>query len=246
MSTPTLYGLAYSPWTERARWALDHHNIAHRYREHVPMLGEPVLRLLARKSGQQVATVPLYRDGQRVLGDSLQILRHADAIGSGPTLLPEGLDVAAWHARVEAALLTVRKRVTRNTLESQAALTEAASAAVPSAVASLFKPVAVMGARHFARKYRFDPNEISAEAEAEALRPLLKDLRGQIGDGDYVGDAFSAIDILATNLLQAVEPCPNRYIALGPATREAWRLPPLVDEFADLIAWRDRLYTRHR
>ena len=33
MATPTLWGLSISPWTERTRWALDHHQIHYRYRE---------------------------------------------------------------------------------------------------------------------------------------------------------------------------------------------------------------------
>src|SRR5262245_44456729 len=39
-----LLGAFYSPWTERARWALDHHGIAYRFEEHVPVVGELALR----------------------------------------------------------------------------------------------------------------------------------------------------------------------------------------------------------
>ena len=35
-----LYGLSYSPWTEKARWALLHHRILFRYVEHAPMRDE--------------------------------------------------------------------------------------------------------------------------------------------------------------------------------------------------------------
>ncbi len=45
----TLHGLSCSPWTWRARWALDHHRIDYDYREHTPMLGERRLRRLAEK-----------------------------------------------------------------------------------------------------------------------------------------------------------------------------------------------------
>jgi glutathione S-transferase len=47
-------------------------------------------------------------------------------------------------------------------------------------------------------------------------------------------------------LLQAVAPVADRYIRLGPATRQVWSQPELAAEFADLIAWRDTLYERHR
>ena len=44
-----LYGIAYSPWTAKARWALDHHKIPYRYREHLILFGMPELRWRLKK-----------------------------------------------------------------------------------------------------------------------------------------------------------------------------------------------------
>jgi glutathione S-transferase len=44
-----LVGEGFSPWTEKARWALDHHGIRYRCEEYVPLAGEPWLRLRARR-----------------------------------------------------------------------------------------------------------------------------------------------------------------------------------------------------
>jgi glutathione S-transferase len=46
--------------------------------------------------------------------------------------------------------------------------------------------------------------------------------------------------------LQGVSAVADDYIPLGPATRAVWTQPELAAEFSDLVAWRDRLYERHR
>ncbi|WP_239014942.1 glutathione S-transferase N-terminal domain-containing protein [Archangium violaceum] len=53
----TLVGLGYSGWTEKARWAMDHHRLAYQYSEHIPLLGELRLRRHAPPGGR--GTVPL-------------------------------------------------------------------------------------------------------------------------------------------------------------------------------------------
>ena len=98
-----LYGLSYSPWTERARWALDIKKVPYHYKEHSPLLGEYWLRFQARKSGLSKATVPLYVGGSNSIGDSFQIMRYADTVGEGTTLFPADLDIDTWRDKIEAA-----------------------------------------------------------------------------------------------------------------------------------------------
>ena len=84
----TLYGLTQSAWTEKARWALEHHGIAYRYHEHVPVLGEVLLRLKARPrdadaEATSVMSPALVRPGDaRHLGE-----RHARRRVRGPRRL---------------------------------------------------------------------------------------------------------------------------------------------------------------
>jgi glutathione S-transferase len=61
-----------------------------------------------------------------------------------------------------------------------------------------------------------------------------------------VGGAFSFADIAMATALQLTVPVADGYVALGPATRAAWADDALAAEFADLVAWRDALYARHR
>ena len=71
-------------------------------------------------------------------------------------------------------------------------------------------------------------------------------LRAALDGREHLLDAFSFADITMATSLQFILPVDDRYIALGPATRDAWTHPTLASEYADLLAWRDRLYARHR
>src|SRR4051812_46178482 len=88
--------LPYSPWSERARWALDHHHVPYRAVEHVPMVFEPGLRAVTAaltRSGRRLfekITVPMLIDEGKVYPDSVAIAEHAEQVGSGSPLVPEG------------------------------------------------------------------------------------------------------------------------------------------------------------
>jgi glutathione S-transferase len=239
----TLHGLFYSPWTERARWALDHHRIAYRYREHTILLGELQLRRAARGTGRSKATVPLLRDGELVLGDSLQIIQYADRVGAGAPLGSSEPELLELAGRVEGALRSIRIRVTLRTLKDREALREAAATAVPGLLAGLCRPVAALGARHVARKYGFD-----ADADEPPERPvieLLRAVRDRLDGRPLLGETFGAGDILVATLLQGVRPA-DPGPKLPPATRRVWTSESLAEQFADLLEWRDALYARWR
>ena len=93
--TLQLFGMSFSPYSEKARWALDHHRVPFRWREHVPMAGELALRLRAGSLGKK-ASVPLAVDGDVVLRDSAAIARHAEKIGKGASLAPDDPLAHEW------------------------------------------------------------------------------------------------------------------------------------------------------
>jgi glutathione S-transferase len=239
-----LHGLDYSPWTERARWALDHHRIAHRFRQHTPMLGELGLRWRARTPDGS-ASVPLWVGARgRVMG-SLPIMRLADTLGESPRLMAEERRVIEIDRLVDPALRAARSRVVARTLGDREALHEAARATVPGVLTPVAWPVAARGARFLARKHGADP-ETAEHAHDDAIRAALLGIRAALDGGEHLGEAFGGADIVAATLLQAVVPAHVPWIDLGPATRRAWTSESLAEEFADLVAWRDGLYRRHR
>lgn len=240
-----LVGLSYSPWTEKARWALDHHRISYRYAEHVPMLGEPLLRWKARRPTGKV-TVPLFVDGGAPVMDSFAIARHVEPRGRGAPLVPyEQLGpIEAWNARSERALAAARGLIVARTARSERAKEEALPPIIPRSMRPSLTSVATMGLTFFRLKYDLDE---AGEDErrgviAEHLRALREGLRGR----PHLLDGFTYADITMAAALQAVRPVDARYIRLRPATREAWTDPQLASEFADLVEWRDALYASHR
>jgi glutathione S-transferase len=246
MSHPRrLIQLHYSPWSERARWALDHHAIAYDAVEHVPFLGELRLRrIVGNKPGR--ATVPVLIDGHTVLTDSWDIACYAERTGAGPKLIPEGResDVRGWTELADQASSHGRALVVSGLLASDAALDEGLPFPVPSWLRATMRPVTRFGLRWFARKYELSP---ASEDEYEyRLRPVLDRLRGAVAQAPYLVGQFSYADIAMATLLQGVSPVGNGYIRLGSATRRAWTRPVLEAAYADLIRWRDNLYLQHR
>jgi glutathione S-transferase len=238
-----LVGEYFSPWTEKARWALDHHRIAYRYREHVPLLGEPLLRLRSRRLRGRVS-VPLLITDEGPIPDSFAIFRHAERVGRGAPLVPVGreAEVVAWNARSEAAIAASRALYLLRAERDREALIEMQPAAFPRPVREASLPVARAAIAFLRRKYG-----IAADGAEEALDRELTALHVALDGGEHLLDArFSYADVAMAVSLQFVAPLAEEYLHLGPATRASCRAPALADRFADLVAWRDRLYLRHR
>jgi glutathione S-transferase len=241
----TLVSLRYSPWSERAHWALDHHGIAYQSVRHEPFLGEPRLRKLAGHRRGRV-TVPLLLTGDEALMESFEIARFADRHGGAESLVPpeHEASIRELNELVERTMMAGRGLTTAALLADPAALDEALPRGVPSFVRPLLRPLSRFGTRWFARKYELDLADRATPVAA--LAETLATLRARYAGRDYCHDRFSYADILFCSLLQAISPVSDRYIRLGPAWRRAWTIPELARDFADLVAHRDELYARHR
>jgi glutathione S-transferase len=235
-----LYVMPYSPWSERARWALLHHRLPFQEVVHTPLVGELAIRMRARQLTGKV-TVPLLRDGKRVVMDSLRIAEYADSRGHGTRLFPEGRagDIARLNERAEVVFRAGRLKL----LELGRVSDEIAREFLPPPLRAL--PFAAtssrLGSRFIARKHG------AAGKDADAvIRNGFLEVRQLLEGRAFVFDAFSYADILAATTLQFLKPVEDRYVPLGPRTREGLTNPELVREFADLVAWRDALYAAHR
>lgn len=240
-----LIGLSYSPWTEKARWALEHHGLSFKYTEHLPMIGELSLRLKSRQLGGR-ATVPVLLTRHGPVVDSLKIAQHADRIGDKAPLFPEGKqgDIDAWNERSERALDAGRGLVVARTGASEAAKQEALPPFVPRALRPALSGIASAGVAFFRLKYGLDE---AGEAQRRAIvADELRTVRAALGGKPYLLGDFTYADITMAVTLQMVKPPDGRYLRIKDGTREAWTDPELCGEFADLVAWRDELYAKHR
>ncbi len=244
MSTPVLYQIHYSPWSEKARWALAVRGVAYRKVEYLPMIATPLLRArLGRWSGK--VTVPaLFVDGT-AYNDSYAIARWAAERGNGPDLFPaERLgEIERWNQRSEAILGHGRALVTPRVAGDAAAALEQ----VPKGlrwIGPLSAPLVAFGVRYLRDKYALEA--VGQNERRAAMRTELTTLRSALSGSDHLMGTLTYADIAMAVALQVVVPVADAHVRLGPATRAAWRDPELADEFADLIGWRDRLYDRWR
>jgi glutathione S-transferase len=245
MGAPKLIVLHVSPWSERARWALDHHGIAYRALQHAPFMGELRLRrIVGRRAGP--ATVPVLIDGDRVIAQSWDIALWADRQGDGALLIPAEHEPAVreWARVVDEASSHARALVVRDLLESPAALDESLPPEVPTWFRPLIRPITRYGTSWFARKYGLDLNAIADHERA--VRTALEKLRSGLDGAPYLLGSFTFADIVAATLLQGIAPVGDEHIALGPATRTVWTRHAVATQFADLVEWRDELYRKHR
>jgi glutathione S-transferase len=236
-----VYGMAFSPYSEKARWALDHHKVDYAWHEHAPMIGERALR---KRSGRAKASVPMAVDGDAVLHDSLAIAKHAEKVGKGARLFTNDAAVATWVARSDESLGAARVLLFGRLLQDRAALRESLPPWVPGPLRGLATPLAARGTRFLARKH--GAQGVGAEDAESKLREGLAAMQRVLATRDTILDGFSFADIAMAVVLQMIAPVADEYIALGPARRRAWSEPALAKEFADVVEWRDAVYAKRR
>src|SRR2546425_11429849 len=101
MASLTLIELYPSPWSERARWALEWKRVPYARRAYQPLAGEEELR---RATG--LSTVPVLLADGEVIGDSDAALEWLETPPPSPPPGPEGprprAPVRAWGAAAGA------------------------------------------------------------------------------------------------------------------------------------------------
>lgn len=227
-----LIGEAFSPWTRKARWALDYCGVAYRYREYIPFLGEPSLRMKLRQWRGTVSVPVLFTDAGVVRG-SFGIARHAARV-AGDDRLGDFDRIRFWDDISETGLAAARTRVVRAIAANDAALDESLPR-LPSPLMPLLRPITRRAVKALDRKYA---HLYGAGNHRDALLALRRGLRDS-GTGFLLG-RFGYADISLCALLDAVLPEPDTAFP-GEAHRRCWRDDALAREFPDLLAWRDGL-----
>ncbi len=237
-----LVALHYSPWSEKARWALDHHGVDYSYEEYRILLGEPMLRLKTGKLAGK-ATVPVLFDQGEALTECWDIAHRAESVGRGDTLFPEAHreEIRAWHERSQDACALARMRLIETIRHDRDALRAQIDAGVPKPLRSLMYPSSPLVMAWFGRKHAG-----SCPADGAALRDACKLLQKELAGRDHLFGKLTFADISMAAMLQFVDPVADQFIELDPRIRSAWQDPQLAREYPDLLQWRDRLYRQHR
>ncbi len=240
-----LHAISYSPWSEKARWALDHHRLEYREVAYVPMLGEPLLRWRLRRLRGRITAPVLLLDRAEGIFDSIEIARYADQLGSGTTLFPPQHrgEIARWEQLADEAMQAGRVLVTSRMGRDSKAKRQSVPAFVPAPLRGM---VATVGMRYLARKYRFGSAGEAAHRASfgHVLSELARALEG--GRPTLLEHGFTFADIAMAAALHFVRPVDDRYVRMTPEQRTAWTDRELEQSFAPLLGWRDALYERYR
>jgi glutathione S-transferase len=249
---PELLALPFSPWSEKARWALDARRVPYRYRLFVPLLGEPMLRIRLRRWTGPVTVPVLTDDDGATFADSADIARWADTRGEGPRMFPPEHEaaIARYVQLSEEGLAAGRGVSLRRMLVDEEALREM----VPKAFRKRLGPLSArLGGYGIARTLRkYGAGAVDAATHQKTLVFVLEELRGGLarapataGVAKTLLGSFTFADVAMAQVLVFVEP-PRFGLRLGPASRRSFGDPALRERFADLVAWRDALYEAYR
>lgn len=244
-TTPRLIQFTFSPWSERARWALDHCSVAWQRDEYISTLSTLRVRLATRRFTGKL-TVPILIAGDVILTDSWDIARYANTQRQPDrtNLFPEQHTdhITAWNRKSEEILGTLRIDLLHRMKSDHAAQVES----LPDAIPASLKPHARFAGRFacsvLLKKYQ---DRYTGRAQVEAHLNSLRDALAEQG-GDYLLGQFSYADIVMCTALQAVTPVDSDLWPILPAQRRCATDPELSAAYSDLLAWRDRIYQRHR
>ena len=244
-----LLGLPYSPWSEKAKWALDARRVPYRFRFYQPLIGEPALRMKTGRWRGNVTVPVMIDETGKVYDDSAKIARFADSAGEGPVLFPSEHEAASahWIEVGERALSAGRVLSLHRTLEDPEALRELVPRGMRNALGGVATSIGRMGVKRTLRKYAGPAQSIVEQTKM--ARAALDELRAALAKSTStpktILGTFTFADIAAAQMLSFVVP-PAFGLKLGKASRRGFTDEALAKDYADLVAWRDALYEAHR
>lgn len=245
--TPQLWSLPYSPWSEKAKWALEDSGVRYQKQRYQPLLGEAALRWRIGKWRGPVS-VPVLRTADGWLTDSFDIARWASTQAPGSTLMRQPDRVREYNELSERGLAAGRARSMQRLLGNPGGLRDMVPPAMRPVFGPLAVPIAAFGVRRTLRKYAAS----SASAAEHELTAVLDRLRADLAASKssthgvaHLLDGFSYADIAMAQVLAFVDP-PATHLRLGDNARATFRDPELAPRYGDLLEWRDRLYRELR
>lgn len=235
----------YSPWTERARWALDYHKLPYRYTEYTTLLGEPLLRFKVSKPFGKVS-VPLLITPNGRVNDSFEIANFSDGDSKKIPLVPVAHfdKIKEWAESAELALCSARIRATRRIRDSSEALADRLPSYTPGFLRNALVPMAYVATEYILHKYQLEEDD--DEKLLRNMDVFFSKADKALNGREFVSENFSFADIVIATAIQALTPVDNKYIYLGLPSRKCMCEPALSEIYSSLIEWRDVVYEKYR
>jgi glutathione S-transferase len=233
---PTLVHIPYSPWSQRARWALALQGVPHERVVYAIKLDEPWLRWRLRRPFGPLTLPVLLREDEPPLLDSVDIAIWAAARTERPPLITPAneAEVRAWVERADLLMAAGRVLTTRRVLDDPTALDEHLPPALRM-TGPLGRAIARRAAHDLLDKY----GHLAPEDPRAGMREVLEAARVALRSGPHLLGERSFADVALTMAMAFVEPVQEPRVRLGPHSRGCWRDEELAEEYGDLLAWRD-------
>jgi glutathione S-transferase len=238
-----LIGMAQSPWTLKAVWALDVCGVPYTFEHYVPTLQEPALRLRTR-TWRGPVSVPVLLGPEGPVWGASEIATFANGLGTartGTAPLGDLLACAPWSALSDAALAEGRAHVTRAYLRDLDAQEELVPPFFPPVLRKRLRFLVRDALRRIDRKYG---HLVTAGALLDALAKTRAQLAAS--GGEFLLGQFSYADVALASMLEVVSPLRARRVPRGERCRQLYSSPELAAEYSDLLSWRARLIAKTR
>lgn len=238
-----LFTIGYSPWSEKARWALDHHRIEFRERSrYIPGLSVPWLRLRYRMP--ESMTMPLLVAGAERIFDSERIARWTDEHGAGSKLFPaEHFDeIEGWNATADEIADSGRAIFLTRLVEKP----DARALVIPRWAARLPLVHRFVRARSRAMLQKYGGALRSEPAHRERMKTGLQRIREALAGKRYLLGRFTFADIAVASAVHCLTPVRHARVPIAEGARQVWTIAELASEFEELIRFRDALYADDR
>ena len=243
---PNFIQLPVSPWSEKARWALDHSHVAYESIEYIPTISTLAVRWQIKRFTSKL-TIPILINGNDSFSDSWDIARYADLQRAEgiESLFPHDQleEIEAWNDKSEEILGTLRLGALERMKHNRQTQINALPDFFPDALRPYLWPVSWVAIQTLAQKYQKEGSH-PLEEVAQHFQSLREALNKSAND--YILGTFSYADIVMCCSLQMVSPVGDEFLSIDAQIREDWSSPKLKADYQDLVDWRDRIYAKHR
>lgn len=251
MSTPVLWHIPVSHYSEKARWALAHKGVEHERRAPIPGAHMAVALWLTHGAHK---TFPVLRlEGENV-GDSTAIIAALERRFPDPPLYPADPDERARALALEEHFdeqlgRRIRLLAWHELRADRERMADLSRSMLPPQIRDSRRAAELagrFGSAYVQARFRVAGEEAAADARAGIVAALDR-LEAELdrGGGEYlVGEAFSVADLTAASLLYPLANPPGSPALPDPPARLEEFFAPLRERPGG--RWMVETYARHR
>lgn len=246
MAKPEFYSIGYSPWSERAAFAIDVSQVDVHYKNYAVYLDEISMRRKIKKWRGNISMPCLILPDGTSMMESVDIARWANQNRNSNTdLFPHEheAEITTLVAQCEDVMQSGRVVNVHCLLQCEEALRTYLPKPLRNTSPGL--AFAKYASRRTLKKY--GALERDPKHAAVSFKEKLSVLEARLSDKDYLFDTLTFADIVLAQCVAFVKPASHDFVRMSRIAREkVWESSAISNDFDALVSWRDGLYERHR